>query len=161
MKIYGFDLDGVIFVSPMPFYGALKNLNLDPLFRRLREITFLKDKFYQSIRINEEILALINQIKQAKNRIVIISGHLLECRDEVSNCLRKGGVPFDSLYLCPDGQSHKRFKLAKIRQMDVDVYVEDRLTIVRFLQKYLEEKCQIIYYKGHRSLTQLEKIISN
>lgn len=159
MKIFGFDLDGVFFVSPIPFYGILKNLDLNPLIKRLKRIAFLKNKFYQSIRIDKEMVVLANQIKQARHKIMIISGHSLGCREEVFNCLKRGKIPFDALHLCPDGHSHKSFKLSKIRETCVDFYVEDRLSIVNFLDENLKGTCKIFHYKDPHSLLELTKTL--
>jgi len=163
--IIGFDLDGVIFNPPVPFYGLIKKNNLDFLLHRFRKVATIRNIFYSFIRINQDMVKFLNQLAEGGHRIVIISGHSNEYTEEVSACLRNNGVPFNELCLFSEEYrshsqfSYSQFKLEKIVEERCNLYVEDRLDIVRFLREHLGGICRVIHYRNHRSLIELKQIL--
>lgn len=156
--IYGSDLDGVIFNSP--FMGFFKRVNLDYfIYHNLRKVNILKKIFYQLTRANIKMVEILKRLaKEGRNKIIIISRHSQECREEVVNCLKKNGVPFDKLHLCLKEDNPFQFKLKKIVKEGCDFYVEDQEKIVRFLKRHLR-RCQVVHYKNHQSLFELKKLL--
>ena len=152
------DLDGVIFNSP--FLGFFKRINLDYfIYRNLRKVNILKKIFYQLTRTNIKMVEILRRLAESgRNKIIIISGHSQECREEVVNCLKKYGIPFNKLYLCLEGDKPLHFKLKKIVKERCDFYVEDQEKIVRFLKKHLK-RCQVVHYKSHNFLLELKTLL--
>jgi FMN phosphatase YigB (HAD superfamily) len=158
--IVGFDLDGVIFNPPLPFYGLIKKINLDFLMYRFRKIVTVKNAFYSFIRVNQSMVKFLNQLNERGYGIVIISGHSNECMEEVNACLRNSGVPFNGLCLFEEKyKSYFQFKLEKIIEAACNFYVEDRLDIVQFLRQRLGDACQIVHYRNKKSLFELKQIL--
>jgi hypothetical protein len=158
--IFGSDLDGVIFIPPLPFYGLFKRVNFDYFLYRLRRKQTLRNAFYSLIRVDGRVVEILRQVVAQEHEVVIISGHSSECMKEVSVCLKRYNVPFNKLCLCPDGQSYPKFKLDKITELGCNIYLEDRADIVWFLRQHLDGICQIIHYKNHRSLFQLQDFLN-
>jgi hypothetical protein len=128
--IVGFDLDGVIFNPPLPFYGLIKKINLDFLMYRLKKIGVIKNAFYSTIKVNRGVANILNQLAVYGHRVVIISGHSDECVREVDECLKKNRVPFNGLHLFSEERhksysQFKLFKLEKIIEAACNFYVED------------------------------------
>ena len=158
--IVGFDLDGVVFNPPLPFYRWVKKINLDFFVYRFRKIAAAKKTFYRLIRVNQPISRIMNQLAENGHKIIIISGHAIECLEEVSNCLKENRIPFNGLSLRPDGNEYSQFKLEEIIKARCSVYIEDRKDIVYFLRRELNDFCQIVHFRNDpTSFIELEKII--
>jgi len=155
--IIAFDLDGVVFKSP--FLGFFKRINLDYfIYQNLKRVSILKKIFYQLTRANIKMVEILERLAESgRNKIVIISSHSQECREEVVNCLKKNGVPFDKLHLHLKGDPFK-FKLRKIVEERCDFYIEDQKKVVRFLRENLK-RCQVVHYRNHQPLFELKKLL--
>ncbi len=147
MRIIGFDLDGVVFLPPTPFYDVVKRIHLDFFVHRLKRFSFIKNSFYNRIKINPVMAEFIGWLADAGHKIVIISGHSDTCLDKIRECLRSNQIYFDELFLRPDGQDYKEFKLEGVVGEKCDIYFEDRKDVVSFLKSRLDNGCQVIHYQ--------------
>jgi len=152
INIIGFDLDGVVFRPPVPFYGLIKGIDFNFLVSKLKGKNAFRKFFYDGMKINSQIKELLKNLKKKGYKIVAISGHSAECEADVVNCLNRNKIFFHSLYLCPNGDSHKKFKLEKIKETNCAFYVEDRWDIVDFLRKKAGDICHIIHYHKRQSV---------
>ncbi|MBU4030619.1 hypothetical protein KJ756_00390 [Patescibacteria group bacterium] len=160
-NVIGFDLDGVVFRPPVPFYGLIKGIDFNFLVRRLRGKDAFRKFFYDGIKVNRQIKRLLENLEEKGYKIVAISGHSADCEAEVSGCLKRNKIFFNDLYLCPNGRSHKRFKLEKIQETNCLFYVEDRLDIVDFLRKKVGGICHILHYhKKHSVIEELNVLLN-
>lgn len=160
-NIIGFDLDGVVLKPPVPFYDWIKNIDFNFFVSRLRKKDFFKKFFYGGIKVNQQIGDLLNGLKKKGYKIIAISGHSADCEVEVLDCLKTNEIFFNDLHLCPNGNSHKEFKLEKIKETKCSFYIEDRWDIVDFLRKKLGGDCYIIHYHKRRSVAEELKILFN
>ena len=147
----GFDLDGVIFkpvIFPLWIYNIIKKINLD--FIAYKNFPQAKKLFYRLIKINQEVKKVIEELKSNNNEIIIISGHHISQKKQVLKCLKK--VPFDAIYLRPEGTDYFDFKLKYIKKTRCNFYVEDRADIIKKLKQKLNGECKIIYYRNIKSL---------
>lgn len=159
-NIIGFDLDGVVFKPPIPFYGLIKDIDFNFLVSSLRKKDFFKKFFYGGLKVDKRVKELLENLKKKGYKIVAISGHSAECKTELVDCLNKHKIFFHDIYLCPNGDSHKKFKLEKIRETNCVFYVEDRWDIVNFLREKIGGACYIIHYH-RRSVVEELSILFN
>ena len=159
-NVIGFDLDGVVFSPPVPFYNLIKRIDFNFLVRRLKGRDAFRKFFYDSIKVNRQIKRLLENLEKKGYKIVAISGRSADCEADVTNCLNKNKIFFHDLYLCPNS-NHKKFKLKKIRETNCSFYVEDRWDIVSFLRKRLNSDCCVIHYHERHSVADELRILFN
>ncbi len=160
-NVIGFDLDGVVFSPPVPFYELIKDIDLNFLVKKLKKKDVFKKLFYGGIKVNGQIKELLENLRERGYKIVIISGHPEECKTELITCLNKHKIFFHDMHLCPDGDSHKEFKLEKIKETNCSFYIEDRWDIVDFLRGKIGSACYIIHYHERYSIINELKILFN
>ena len=124
----------------------------------MRKIEISKKAFYDLVGINSDIARIIGQLSEAGHKILIISSHSYECAKEIGDCLKGSKVPFDKLCLCSKSEKPSQFKLKTIERENCDLYIEDQERVVNFLRECLDH-CQVVHYKNHQSLTELEKLL--
>lgn len=155
-NIIGFDLDGVVFKPQVSFYGLIKGINFNFLMSKLKREDVFKEFFHRGIEINNQIKKLLKGLKKNGYKTVAISGHSVDYKAEVADCLKINKIFFNDLHLCPGGNSHKKFKLEKIKETNCVFYIEDKWDIVSFLRKKLGNDCYVIHYReGHSIVNEL------
>lgn len=114
MKNVIFDLDGTLaLIDKRRAISLLKNGKMD------------WDVFFDPANIdldqpNDAVIAMAKTLKDAGNRIIILSGRSKATKDATKTWLNKFGVPFDILKMRPTSNDFKFMPDDKLKQMWLD-----------------------------------------
>jgi hypothetical protein len=145
MKI-GFDLDG-IFIGTPPlvsrkllerFYKTKSKGKLryripsypEQLFRKLTHLPFLRPPLKENI-------SFLKSLSQKGHTLYLITSRYTFLEKETRSFLKRYGLDktFDTIYLNKDNQQAHLFKDAVVKELNLDIHIDDDIALINFIAK--------------------------
>jgi uncharacterized HAD superfamily protein len=143
LKVYGFDIDGVI--SNIAWFVPSRILQI--VFHFIFEVKFFWKLYNQYFRkVNGKIYRVMAEVKKRGHKIIIVSGNPEWRRPEIEEWLERKNVPYDKLFLAPAGTTNVAgWKRDTLEKENCLYFLDDVVDVVACINR--AEKCRAIWYQ--------------